>query len=218
MVKEIRRRIAVGIAYILAVYIGLGMAFRAAGKLAEISRGAKPRERDADAPTSTVKSNSDSSVNIPLVKLDHVDSCPKFKDPTADNCHCEIGGVFSRCVVCRMPFSRSEFESGAFAMGCCPECGTQMIPLHPSGDRVIKIHWSELQLLSAWAEQFAAHHRDQPEMLKAIYSITQELESQYPVSTPLTAGRQLGLMQEKQPGASLEWGLIQPVRAATRLQ
>lgn len=145
---------------------------------------------------------------------EHISECPQKDDPTAE-CKCEINGVFCRCIVCRRTFAKNE----VWNHGSCPECGTVFKPMFAAyKDVTIKVHWAELQTLACWAEQYAAAYSVQaPDMLRAVYAITHELEIQHPMNSSLTMGRELGIAREKSPiiGAV---GNIEPVPPKFRLQ
>lgn len=144
---------------------------------------------------------------------EHILECPQNSDPQAE-CKCEVNGVYARCIVCRVSFAKSDI----FGMRECPECRTILTPMHPNGDTTVKVHWLELQTLACWAEQLAAHYGDvSPDMKKAVYAITHELEVQHPMNSPLTVGRELGLLREKTPTIE-SYGKIDAIAPKIRLQ
>lgn len=146
------------------------------------------------------------------VKFDHIFECPQREDATAE-CKCEVNGVYCICIICRRPFSKAEVWNS----GECPECGTKFKPLWAGGLCDVKIHWHELQSLACWAEQYGAAFSEQcPDIKKAIYAITQEIEAQHPMNSPLTLGRELGIIGQTKP----VWpaGNVEPIPPKTRLQ
>lgn len=90
--------------------------------------------------------------------------------------------------------------------------------MHPSSNVEVKVHWRELQTLAVWAEHYAAAFAEQyPDMQRALYAITHELEIQHPFHSPLTIGRELGIMIEKGSFVTKQ-GNIEPVLPKARLQ
>lgn len=145
---------------------------------------------------------------------EHIPDCPQKTDPEK-NCICVVDGVFCRCIICRRPFDKAEALAWT---GRCPECGTDFRPLHPSQNVNVKVNWLELQTICCWAEQYAAHFSLQmPDMRKALYSITDEIEQQHPLNAPLTVARELGQIKERRPDLPLI-GNIEPVPPKWRLQ
>lgn len=144
---------------------------------------------------------------------EHFYECPQRTDADAE-CKCEVNGIFCVCIICRRSFAKTE----VWDLGRCPECQTTLKPMHPSAEVSVKVHWLELQTLACWAEQFAAMHSETcPDMKKAIYAITHEIETQYPLHAPLTLGRELGIMREKSPIVT-NIGNVEPVPPKFRLQ
>ena len=148
-----------------------------------------------------------------IISSDHIEECPQKHDASAE-CQCELNGVFCICIVCRRPYSKSEVDN----METCPECGVGVKPMLPRENVSINVNWAELKILSNWAEAYAlAYQVHYPDMLKAVYSITNEIEQQNPLKTPLTTGRELGVMKEKNPLMPIQGGLV-PVMPRWRLQ
>lgn len=82
----------------------------------------------------------------------------------------------------------------------------------------ISINWSELKILSNWAEAYAlAYQAHYPDMLKAVYAITSEIEDQHVLKAPLTAAKELGIMKAKNPFMPIS-GPVEPVMPRWRLQ
>ena len=147
----------------------------------------------------------------------HILECPQRVDPTAQ-CECELDGVYCRCIICRTSFSKKEFDHSTTR---CPECGTQMNAVLARGQVSVTAIWAELRCLAVWAESFAAAYSGQnPDMLKAVYAITAELEAQHPLHSPLTVGRELGLLPEATQALYVTGSRtgIQPILPKSRLQ
>lgn len=146
----------------------------------------------------------------------HQSECPQVVDVTA-SCTCgDNGGFYARCIVCRRAFTKPEIAE----QETCPECGTTFKPIHPHYDTTARINWIELQTLACWAEQFAVAYSEQlPDMKKAVYAITQELEMQHPMKPPLTLGRELGILKQGPQGILVtNVGNVEPVPPKIRLQ
>ena len=146
-------------------------------------------------------------------ETDHIEECPRKNDAQAE-CKCEINGVFCVCVVCRRSYSKVEVKD----MDVCPDCGVGIKPILPSDGANVRINWAELRALSSWAEAYALAYQGQyPDMLRAVYAITHELEQQFPLKPPLTVGREIGIMKELNPLMPIH-GQIEPVMPKWRLQ
>ena len=149
---------------------------------------------------------------VEVGQIDHIEECPQRLDSGAE-CKCEVNGVFCICVVCRRPYSKAEVRD----METCAECGVGIKPMLPNDNAKVSINWAELRMLAYWAEAYAVAYQQYPDMLKAVYAITQEIECQHPMKSPLTAGRELGIMKEKNPLLPIH-GQVEPVPPKWRLQ
>ena len=148
-----------------------------------------------------------------IVPPDHVEGCPRKLDAQAE-CGCEVNGIFCVCVVCRRPYSKAEVGD----METCLECGVGIKPMLPRDNVAISINWAELKILSNWAEAYAlAYQAHYPDMLKAVYAITNEMENQHIFKAPLTTARELGVMKEKNPLMPIQ-GPLEPIPPRWRLQ
>lgn len=172
------------------------------------------RERLVAASASVQNSKREVAMQEDVAMDDHIPECPRRTDRTAE-CRCEVNGVFCICIICRRSLTRMEIKNRE----ACPECDTHLRPIHPRNLVNVNINWEELMTLATWAEQYAAAYKGQyPDMLKAVYAITAELEDKNPMKSPLTVGRELGVMQEKNPTLPFGGGPIEPVPPKLRLQ
>jgi DNA-directed RNA polymerase subunit RPC12/RpoP len=63
--------------------------------------------------------------------------------------------------------------------GGCPECGHRGIPADLTEKVSVSITWHELRVLTIWAERWASHCKDTPNMLPTVYGIADRLQMQH---------------------------------------
>lgn len=62
----------------------------------------------------------------------------------------------------------------------CPQCGTRYIPNKVGDDITFKINAGDLRTLTYWAERWAIHCKDEPEMQKVVYATVQRIRAALP--------------------------------------
>ena len=86
------------------------------------------------------------------------------------------------CTCCGGRFSEEETAG----VSCCPKCGNEGVPCSCDQDTTVEINWHELRILAIWAENWARHCKDTPEMPLVVQAIARRLQSQHPDFTQLT--------------------------------
>ena len=106
----------------------------------------------------------------------------------------------TRCTHCRSEFTDEELVNAKD----CPVCGTTSLPMSINEDVTIKINWHELRILGLWAEGWAMKiEEEHPGSKQAIQVITDHIEKQFPLKTPLTLRKEFDRFIDEYPTAKL---------------
>jgi len=105
-----------------------------------------------------------------------------------------------RCTTCRAEFTDEETEG----VTCCPNCGSEGLPMAIADDVTITINWHELRILGMWASNYANEHCEESGR-KALAMILHQIACQHPeraADSPLTLAGEIALLADL-PGFTL---------------